>query len=535
MEKNKKDHKINKKSFYFEDYNYISENEFKKNKLNIDEDRVYLLFFIFFSLIFIFSIKIFITSLQNPFSKIHSQNHSFFKPLRGDITDRNGEIIARNVRVYHAAIKPNLIKDKKKFILKLKIQYPKLDTETFKKNLYKNKYFYFKKNITEGERVKLWSLGEKGILFEKTQTRIYPHKNLFSHIIGQIDLDNNGISGIEKYFDKNLKSRKQENIKLSLDVNLQYLVREELLKSVANFNAKGAGGILMDVKNGEILSLVSLPDYDLNLRQEIKHDKFTNKVTKGVFELGSIFKTFTIALALEKNLFSPNSIIKNIPNEIKCSKYIITEHDKLPNDLSLRDILIRSSNIGTIKVARQIGQKKLKKFLEDLNLLNTSNIELNETGSPLYFNWKNKCKLETVSYGHGITTTPLQAATAYASIANGGFIVEPTLIQGKNLSLDREKIISFETSKKINSILREVVTNNHGTATLANVEGYYVGGKTGTAKKNINGEYTNKKLTSFISVFPSAKPQYVLLVLIKYQESTETSLVGIPPIRRAKL
>ena len=514
MEKNKKNSRLNQKSFYFEDYSYNSQNEFKKKRLNVNEDRVYSLFFIFFCLIIIFTIKIFLTSLQDPFSKLEAQNNFIFKPLRGDILDRNGDPIARNIIVYHAAIKPNLIKDKKNFILKLKIQYPKLDTKAIRRKLNSKKYFYLKKNITEEERAKLWALGEKGILFEKTQTRIYPHKNLFSHVIGQIDLDNSGISGIEKYFDNYLKSKNRKNIQLSLDSNLQYLIREELQKSIESFRANGAGSLLMDVQSGEILSLISLPDYDLNVRQKIEDDKFTNKITKGVFELGSIFKTFTITLALENNLFKPETIIDDIPDEIKCSRYTITEHDELPNNLSLKEILVRSSNIGTIKVARKVGKEKLRQFIENLNLLNTPNLEIDEIGSPLSFSWANKCKLETVSYGHGITTTPLQAANAYASISNGGFLIEPTLIKNKNSNLEKKQIITFETSKKINSILREVVISNYGTAKLAEVEGYYVAGKTGTAKKNINGEYTNKKLTSFISVFPSSNPKYILLVLI---------------------
>ncbi len=510
---NSEEAKINQKSFYFQEYNYNSQISSDNKGLKINEDRIYLLFFIFFCLIFIFSIKILITSLQSPFSKLTTQNFYSFKTLRNDIQDRNGETIAKNIHVYHAAIKPNLIKDKKHFTLKLKMLYPELDLDLIKKNLSKNKYFYIKKNITEEEREKLWSLGEKGLLFEKTQTRIYPHKNLFSHVIGQIDLDNMGISGIEKYFDKDLKSNNNEDIQLSLDINLQYLIREELAESALAFDAEGAASLLMDIKTGEILSLISLPDYDLNVRQEIKDSKFTNKITKGVFELGSIFKTFTIALALEKRIMSPETIIKNIPKEIQCSKFIIKEHDELPGNLSVSDILIRSSNIGTIKVAREVGENNLKQFLKDLNLLNTSSLEINEVGSPLNFNWKNKCKLETVSFGHGITTTPLQAALAYGSISNGGFIVNPTLIKDKNVNEDKKKIISNDTSKKINSILRKVVTSDYGTATLAEVDGYYVAGKTGTAKKNINGKYTNKKLTSFISVFPAQKPKYILMVL----------------------
>ena len=511
--KKEKNKKINERSFYFQDYNYNSVEKNKNEKLAVNQDRVYLLFFVFFCLIFIFATKIFFISLKNLDSKNYVKNYPIFKPLRNDILDRNGDPIARNVAVYHAAIKPNLIKDKKKFIIKLKLLYPELNFQFVKNNLDKNKYFYLKRNITQKERNNLWSLGEKGLLFERTQTRIYPHKNLFSHVIGQIDLDNNGISGVEKYFDKNLKKIENEPLHLSLDINLQYLIREELIQSISDFKAKGAASVLMDAKTGEIMSLISLPDYTLNIRQNIKDKNFTNKITKGVFELGSIFKTFTIALAMENNLFSPNTMIKNIPDEIKCSKYTISEHDEMPSSLSLKQILIRSSNIGTIKVARKIGENKLKTFLEDLNLLNTINFELDEIGSPLNFSW-NKCKLETVSYGHGITTTPLQAVAAYASISNGGIMVDPTLVKNKNSNLEKGRIVNSKTSKKINSILREVVTSDHGTASLAEVDGYYVGGKTGTANKNINGQYTNNKLTSFISVFPTIDPEYILLVLM---------------------
>mgnify|MGYP001464862102 CR=1 FL=1 len=178
-------------------------------------------------------------------------------------------------------------------------------------------------------------MGEKGLKFEVTQTRIYPHKNLFSHVIGQTDLDNNGISGVERYFDNILKDVNNTPVNLSLDINLQYLIREELLQSILDFKAKGAASVLMNANTGEIISLISLPDYNLNVRQEIKDKRYTNKITKGVFELGSIFKTFTIALAMENNLFSPNTIVNDIPEKIKCSKYTISEHDKLPSNLSL--------------------------------------------------------------------------------------------------------------------------------------------------------------------------------------------------------
>ena len=508
-----KDKYRNQRSFYFNEYNQDLNSKKKKDGVNINQDRIYLLFFIFFCLVFIFATKILFVSIKSYESKNYLKNYNIFKPLRNDIVDRNGDYIARNIPVYHAAIKPNLIKDKKKFVIKLKLIDPKLDYQKIKNKLKKNNYFYIKKNLTLDEKNKFWSLGEKGLLFEMSQTRIYPHKNLYSHVIGQIDSDNNGISGIERFFDKNLKTTSNKSIQLSLDTNLQYLIREELLKSVSTFRAKGAASLLMDIKSGELLSLISLPDYNLNSRQDIKDKNFTNKITKGVFELGSIFKTFTLALALENNLYSPDTVVENIPDSIQCSKFTINEHDEMPSNLTLKEILVRSSNIGTIKVARSIGQDKLRGFLENLNLLNTINFELDEIGSPLNFLW-NKCKLETVSYGHGITTTPLQAASAYASISNGGLMINPTLIKDKNINFENKRIVSLKTSKDINSMLREVVTSQDGTASLAEVNGYYVGGKTGTANKSFNGEYTKNKLTSFISVFPTNEPKFLLLVLL---------------------
>ena len=233
-------------------------------------------------------------------------------------------------------------------------------------------------------------------------------------------------------------------------------------------------------------------------------------ITKGVYELGSIFKTFTLAIALENKIVKPDTIIKNIPRTIKCSNHEISDVKKFPENLSVEDILIRSSNVGTLLIARKIGEEKYKKFINNSNLLENSKIQLEEVGTPLKFNW-DKCKLETVSYGHGITTTPLQAATVYASLVNGGKIIEPSLIK-KNDKTKYETLISNETSKIINRILRKVVTQEEGTAKLANIEGYYVGGKTGTSQ---NYNFKDENLNTFISIFPFQKPKYVLLIMFE--------------------
>ena len=513
--KNKKNKNFihqNQKSFFFEDFPKISQRQKVINKLKISDDRLYILFCVFFSLILVFSISIFSISIQpSNFYNLKNTNQSFLN-LRRDVVDRNGELIARNINTYRAAIKPSLIKNKENFVIKIKLNFPEISTFELKKNLDKKKRFYLKRRLTEEERYKLWSLGEKGIITEPFQSRVYPHGQLFGHILGQIDDDNYGISGIEKYFDKVLRNNKINSpLSLTVDTNIQFLIKTELKKAMSDFNANAAGGVLMNVKNGEVLSLVSLPDYNVNIRKDITDVRFMNQITKGVFELGSVFKTFTLALALEENILSPETIIENIPNEVKCSKYPIRDIHEFPDKLSAEDILIRSSNIGSLMIGRKVGEEKLKSFLKRLGLLKIVNFELEEIGRPLNFNWE-KCKLETVSFGHGITTTPLQAAAAYASLTNGGYLVNPTLKLQKNLNTtSQQSIISKSTSDQINKILRKVVTDKEGTGSFADIFGYDVGGKTGTAKSYSNG---NKNINTFISVFPTEQPKYVLLVIL---------------------
>ncbi len=514
MSEKKKKKFTNQKSFYFEDYDYDFRNRLNKTRLNITEERIYLLFFVFFSLILIFTIKIFSTSLQESNFR-NSQNYydTIFKPLRTDILDRNGVPIAKNVRVYNAAIKPNLIKNKKKFILKLKLLYPEFDALNIKKNLEKDKYFYLKKNISEDERLKLWSLGEKGILFETTQTRIYPHKSLFSHVLGQIDDDNKGISGLEKSFNNQLKSNK-EPITTTLDANVQFLIREELIKFQKIFKNIGSASILMDANNGEILSMVSLPDFDINKRKTIKDLNYINRATKGVYELGSVFKTFTLAGALNEGVVEINTEFKNLPKEITCAGKPIGEYDnKIPSDLTAEQILIRSGNIGSVRIGQKIGSEKMRNFLENIGVLSKIKFDIEEVGEPISFRW-GKCKLATASFGHGITTTLLQLAKGYSIISNGGFNINPTLIKKKEKESKNIRILNKHVSSKINPILRKIVSTKEGTANFANIEGFEVGGKTGTAQKSFNGVYSKNKINTFVAVFPISKPQYILIVLL---------------------
>ena len=510
--KYKKNKNINQTSFYFEDYLETNKKNQVLRKSNNFQDRIYLLFFFFFSLVLIFSIKIAHISLNNKDIFNIEEQKSQFSLLRRDIVDRNGVIISRNINTYHAAIDPKLIKDKKNFLLKLRLNFPDLPINDFKNKLDGKKYFRIKKRIDQIQKERFWALGEKAIKFEPFQARMYTHGNLFSHIIGQVDYDNYGISGIEKYFDKELKNNKQINepLKLTLDSNIQYIIYKELNNAIETFDATGGGALLLDTNNGDILSLVSLPNFNINQRIIIKDKKFINKITKGVYELGSIFKTFTVALALEHNLVDTNTIIEDIPKKIRCSIHEITDMKEHPKNLSVEEILVRSSNVGSVLLAKKVGEANYKEFIKETDITQNPKIELEEVGVPHKLKW-DKCKLETVSFGHGITTTPLQATALYAAMVNGGKIIIPSLIKERKTD-NLKSIISFDTSAKLRNILRKVVNSKDGTASLADKDGYYVGGKTGTAES-----YGDKKnrINTFISVFPINKPNYTLFVMLE--------------------
>ena len=502
----------NQTSFYFEDYIETNKKNKKFKKFNNFQDRIYLLFFFFFSLILIFSIKITHISLDKKGLFDLEKHKPKFSLIRRDIVDRNGIIISRNINTFHAAVNPKQIKDKKNFIIKLRLNFPDLPINDIEKKLDKNKYFRLKKRIDQIEKDKFWAMGEKAIKFEPFQARMYTHGNLFSHIIGQVDYDNYGISGIEKYFDKELKEKKllDKPLRLTLDSNIQYIINKDLNEAIKTFNATGGAAVLMDVNNGDVLSLVSLPNFNINQRTNISDKKFINKITKGIYELGSIFKTFTVALALEHKLVDTNTIIEEIPRKINCSIHEITDMKEHPKNLSVEDILIRSSNVGSVVLAQKVGEANYKKFIEKTNLTKNPEIELEEVGAPHQLKW-NKCKLETISFGHGITTTPLQATALYAAMSNGGKLVKPSLIKERKIETQK-KIISNGTSLKLNNILRKVVNTEEGTASLADKDGYYVGGKTGTAESY--GDNKNR-INTFISIFPTNRPAYTLFVMLE--------------------
>jgi len=504
----------NKENIVLEEY----ENEFSykksKSNLNIQFNRVAFIFFIIFIISLIYSIQLLhLGSLKKSLKK--ETEVSNIKNHRADIIDTKGNYLAKTVRTIDMGINPIEVIDKKKLLINLQLIFPKKNFAEVKIKLNGSKFFYFEKKITAENYEKTMKLGDKSIKPEEKLTRIYPQENLFSHIIGQIDDGNNGISGIEKSFDKKLK-KISEPLQLTVDTDIQFLIRKELIKYQEIFRSKGSAAILMNVNNGEILSMVSLPDFNLNKRETIKDVNYINRVTKGTYELGSVFKTFTIASGINAGLIEPNTKFLDSKKTINCGKnHSIGEYDdEMPSDLTVEQILIKSGNIGSVRIARKVGVEKHKSFLNSIGILEKIDFDIEEVGKPQKIDWYEGCKLETISFGHGITTTILQLAKGYSIITNGGFDIKPTLIKKK---LDKKykgkKILKNNVSKKMNSILRKVVVE--GTAKQVNVKGYEVGGKTGTAEQPRNKVYSNIKINTLASIFPTENPKYVFVVMLE--------------------
>ena len=527
----------NKKNIILEEY----ENEFsyKKSKTNLDIqfNRIAFIFFVFLVISVIYSIQL--LHLGSLKSDVKTNYTPSIKDYRADIIDRNGNYLVKSVKSIDIGISPIEVINKQKLLINLKWIFPDKDFAEVEKKLNKNNFFNFEKKISSTNYQKIMSLGDKAIRPEEKLTRIYPQKNLFSHIIGQIDNENNGISGLEKSFDEELKQRKKP-LQLTVDTDIQYLIRTELSKYQKIFDAKGGAAILMNVNNGEIISMVSLPDFDLNKRETIVDVNYINRVTKGIYELGSVFKTFTIASGINYGLIEPDTKFLDSKKSINCGdSYTINEYDnKMPSDLSVENILIKSGNIGSVRIAKKIGIEKHKSFLKTIGIIDKINFDIDEVGKPLKIDWYEGCKIETIAFGHGITTTILQLAKGYAIISNGGYEITPTLIRdNSNEKIKKVKVLNNDVSKKMNSMMRKVVSE--GTAKLVNVEGYQVGGKTGTAEQVLNNIYSKTKINTLASIFPTDSPKFVLVVMLEstknnkdytyeYRDGSGFKLLGSP-------
>ena len=440
---------------------------------------------------------------------------------RRAIVDQNYNFLAYNIKTHDLLIRTKKVKNFKNLNLKLRINFLDIDLKKIK-NFKKKPFHIIKKNLTPSEYNKALRLGEPSIELVRNEVRVYPNKNLFSHIIGNVDVDQNGISGIEMFLDKEILDKKKidKPIVLSVDQNIQFIIRETLKQSINLFDANGASSILLDAQTGKVISMISLPDYDPNNRRELTNkSNLFNKNTKGLYELGSIFKTFVIANALEKNIATRDKIYKNLPREVICGKFPIKEYrysaDK--KNLTVNDILVESSNIGTIRIIQETGLSSYRSFLDSLEIFNHSNIELPEVSSSTKKRW-GKCNTLTAGYGHGINTTPIQLTRAFASIINGGNLLDVSLLKYKSVKF-KSKIISENNSKIMRRILRTNVDKNYvrgGSGRKADLKGYNVMGKTGTAQKphKTDKGYSNEILNIFTSAFEVNNKFYVLTVIL---------------------
>ena len=509
--------KKNTENIILEEY----ENEFsfkkKKSDLKIDFNRIAFIFFIFFSISVIYSIQLLhLGSLKLEYKETKPPINK--KNYRADIIDRNGDYLVKSVSSINIGINPVDVIDKKRLLINLKWIFPNKNYFEIKKKLNKNKFFNFEKKISPENYEKIMALGDKSIRPEEKLIRLYPQENLFSHIIGQIDDDNNGISGLEKSFDNKLKETRSP-LQLTVDIDIQFLIREELIKYQKIFRASGSAAILMDVNNGNVISMVSLPDFNLNERKSITDINYINRVTKGTYELGSVFKTFTFAAGLNEGVIETDTMFLDLPKSIPCAGFPIREYDKdMPSDISAEQILIRSGNIGSVRIAQSVeklGKNRFKLFLEKIGVLSQIEFDIEEVATQKEF-FFGKCKLATAAFGHGITTTILQLAKGYAVIANGGFNIKPKLIKENIGSTEKgERLLKKGISERVMPILRKIVSTEEGTANQANVEGFNVAGKTGTAQKPIKGQYSNVKVNTFASIFPSTKPKFVFIVMLE--------------------
>lgn len=464
---------------------------------------------------------------------------------RADITDRNGNILATNLATHSLYAQPPFMIEKEKTARKLVEIFPDLDEERLIKDFTgKRKFLWIKKKISPEQMQQVHDLGEPGLMFGPREMRLYPNGSLAAHVLGGTSFGREGVhsaevigvAGVEKAFDSFLRDPANggEPLRLSLDLTVQAATRRILYGGMKLLNAKGATSILMDVHTGEVISVVSLPDFDPNDRPrplttgDQSDSPLFNRAVQGVYELGSTFKIFAVAQAMEKGLITPDTMI-DTQGPLRWGKFRINDFHNYGPQLTATDVIVKSSNIGTARLAQQIGAEEQRAFLTKLGLLDPTPLEMVEAPSikPLLPpNWSELSAM-TISYGHGLSASPMHLAAAYATIVNGGYKVEPTLLAGGRPR--GERVISEATSAAARDMLRQVVVR--GTASFGEVEGYHVGGKTGTADKPKpnGGYYEDKVIATFASVFPANNPRYVLIVTL--DEPVETS--GSEPRRTA--
>jgi cell division protein FtsI (penicillin-binding protein 3) len=444
---------------------------------------------------------------------------------RPDILDRNGEIIATDVKSPSLFAEPRKLIDVDEAVELLTATLPDLDANEVRERLSSKRGFvWLKREITPEQQRQVFHLGIPGVGFLSENKRVYPNGPVISHTLGHVNIDNQGIAGMEKWLDGQglaalhmaglATDRLQKPVELAVDLRVQFAMRDELVKAREKFKAKAAAGIVLDVNTGEIVSLVSEPDYDPNNPREANDPTRINRLTTGVFEMGSTFKVFTIAMALDSGRVTLNSAFDG-RQSLRYGRFTIHDDHPMPRMLSVPEIFTYSSNIGAARIALSLGPEYHRAFLKKMGQLDRLRTELPESAEPIVPKRWGELNTVTISFGHGLSVAPLQAVMGVAATMNGGLLIPPTFLKRSRedaLKLAKQ-VLKPETSQKMRYLMR--LNAEKGTGTKANVQGYYIGGKTGTAEKVINGRYSkNKLLTDFMAVLPADKPRYLVLIML---------------------
>ena len=487
----------------------------------MNKTRLLIIYFCFIFLFFILILRMLFISLNGDKVK----NKTLYNPEqllpRANIVDRNGIILATDIKTKSLYINLALIKDHKLLSKKISKILVNVNEKVIYKKLHPNKngWILIQHNITPKLQESLQNLEIAGILFQDNLSRVYPYKSSLSHIIGYTDYDRNGLSGMEKQYDKILKKNK-DALELSIDIRVQHILENELKKGLKKYKAFSATGIVMDVNNGEVIAISTIPDFDLNKQSKASNEKKFNRATYGVYELGSIFKIFTNALVFDRDLIKINDKF-NVKEPIKWGNFTIKDDHYVKDEMTVEEIFKYSSNIGTLKIFDKITPEVQKDFLKSLGLLDKIDTDFLSLGTPIYPKRWRQIHSMTISYGHGIAVTPLHIAISISSIINGGNLYKPSFTKIKNKSTS-VKVIKESTSKIIRTLMRKTV--EEGTGRYANLAGYKIGGKTGTALIAEKGGYSeNKTRASFVAIFPSDNPRYLTLIIYNRPSGRFTS------------
>jgi cell division protein FtsI (penicillin-binding protein 3) len=447
-------------------------------------------------------------------------------PVRADIVDRNGSLLATTLDSPSLYADPRQILDPVEATRALLTVLPQLSPADVQAKLSSGKSFvWLKRHLTPKQVYDINKLGIPGFQFEHEERRVYPFSDLAAHVVGYCGIDNNGLAGIERALDGQVKGRRGA-VELSLDARVQFILHEELARVVNEFSAKGAAGIVMDVRTGEIVSMVSLPDFDPNhpgaMSPADAKDRIFNKITLGSYEMGSAFKIFNTAMTLDAGTATMTKNYDAI-HDLHIGRFTISDYHGKHRMLTVPEVFMYSSNLGSARMAMEAGATRQREFLSRLGLLKPVPVEFDELSKPHYPAQWREVNVITIAYGHGIAVSPLHVAAGVSAIVNGGILHRPTVLkQAPGADLPGERVISEKTSMQMRKLMRLVV--EFGTAKLAAAPGYVVGGKTGTAEKNQGGRYQEKKLLSdFVAVFPMHEPRYLVLTMVDEPHGTKQS------------